>query len=259
MSHFGYHTEERVHPSGLLIAERDEFCQERWTYKKGEHVVFGGPSTHGKTRLCFDLLRYTVSPTLPAYVAQSKPTDRETRVGAEKLHFRVVDDWPVPRQVKELWDGKPNGYLVCPRFGDINSDMERCAQITGRLLDERYTAGVKGQNGILVMDDTMVKAKILGLDSKMVTILAMAGAMGIGEWVFVQKPTDSGRTPLWAYENATHLFFTKGGDSKMLARYAEIGGEHGPLIKAVVPTLEQYQFLYLHKTEGWVCIVDKGE
>lgn len=259
MSHFGYHIEERVHQSGLLIVERDEFCQERWNYNKGEHVVFGGPSTKGKTRLCFDLLRYTVSPTLPAYVAQSKPTDRETRVGAARLNFRIVDNWPVPRQVKELWDGKPNGYLVCPRFGDINSDMERCAQITARLLDERYTAGVKGQNGILVMDDTMVKAKILGLDSKMVTILAMAGAMGIGEWVFVQKPTDSGRTPLWAYENATHCFFTKGGDAKMLARYAEIGGENGPIIKAVVPTLQPFQFLYLHKTEGWVCIVDKGD
>lgn len=259
MSHFGYATEPRRHESGLIVFERTEFCAERWDYKKGEHVVFGGPSTKGKTRLCFDLLRYTCSPELPAYVAQSKPTDKETRQGAERLGFRTVEDWPAPRQVKELWDGKPPGYLVKPPFGDIDKDMDRCAVITARLLNDRYTAGVKGHNGILVMDDTMVKAKIMGLDKQMVTILAMAGAMGIGEWVFVQKPTDSGRTPLWAYENSTHCFFTKGGDAKMLARYAEIGGEHGPLIKAVVPTLQQYQFLYFHKSEGWVCIVDKGE
>lgn len=259
MSHFGYVTEPRIHESGLQLFERKEFCSERWDYKKGEHVVFGGPSTKGKTKLCFDLLTYTCSPTLPAYVAQSKPTDRETREGAERLHFRVVEDWPAPRQVKELWDGKPSGYLIKPPFGDIDKDMDRCSVITARLLNDRYTAGVKGQNGILIMDDTMVKAKIMGLDKQMVTILAMAGAMGIGEWVFVQKPTDSGRTPLWAYENSTHCFFTKGGDAKMLARYAEIGGEHGPLIKAVVPTLGQYQFLYFHKSEGWVCIVDKGE
>jgi hypothetical protein len=259
MSHFGYVSEPLIHESGIQIFDRDEFCQERWNYKPGEHVVFGGPSTKGKTRLCFDLLQYTCTPQFPAYVAQSKPTDRETAQGAQRMHFRVVTDWPPQKKLNEFWDGPPRGYLIKPPFGDINVDMDRCAKVTAHLLDERYTAGVKGQRGILVMDDTMVKARIMHLDGKMVTILAMAGAMGIGEWVFVQKPTDSGRTPLWAYENATHCFFTKGGDAKMLARYAEIGGENGPKIKAVVPTLGAYQFLYLHKTEGWICIVDKGD
>jgi hypothetical protein len=259
VSHFGYYVEPATHPSGLIVVPRDEFVHERWNYKKGEHVVFGGRSTGGKTKLCFDLLAVTCSPTLPAYVAQSKPLDKETREGADRLDFRVVKDWPPNKKVKELWDGKPRGYLVYPPFGDLNEDMERCAKVTGKLLDERYSAGAKGQNGILVMDDTMVKAKIMGLDSKMVTILAMAGAMGMGEWIFVQKPTDSGRTTLWGYENSIHCFFTRGGDARMVKRYAEIGGEHAPTIQEVVPTLEQYQFLYFHQTEGWICIVDKGE
>jgi hypothetical protein len=45
----------------------------------------------------------------------------------------------------------------------------------------------------------------------------------------------------------------------MLGRYAEIAGEHGALVTATIPKLQPYQFLYLHKYEGWVCIVDKGE
>ena len=107
------------------------------------------------------------------------------------------------------------------------------------------------------MDDTMVKGKIMGLDKDMVTILAMAAAMGIGEWIFVQKPTDSGSTPLWGFENAIHLFLTKGGDDRMLNRYVEIiGDENGAMIKRTIRSLKSYQFLYIHKTEGYMCIVD---
>lgn len=245
-------------PEGLLVVPRKMFCAQYFYYKPGQHVIFGGPSTKGKTRLSFDLMEYIVTPELPAYVAQSKPTDKETKEGGQRLGFRAVTDWPVPPKLKEMWDGKPTGYIICPKFGDISEDMPRCASITARLLADRYTAGVKGKKGILVMDDTMVKAKILGLDNQMVTIIAMAGAMGIGEWVFVQKPTDSGKITLWAYENGIHYFFTKGGDARMLQRYAEIAGEHGPIIKKVVPQLKEYQFLYMHKYEGWICIVDKG-
>jgi hypothetical protein len=80
--------------------------------------------------------------------------------------------------------------------------------------------------------------------------------MRIGLWVFIQKPTDSGRTTLWAYENGDHFFFTKGGDARMLKRYEEIAGEHGPVVRSVVPTLERFQFLYFDKANGYVCVVD---
>jgi hypothetical protein len=245
--------------SGVEVFEREDFCANRLHYNAGEHMVYGGPSTKGKTRLAFDSLAHIATPELPAYVAQSKPKDKETDRGAAKLHFRTVSDWPPPPKFKEVvLREKPRGYVIRPKFGDINTDMQRCASVTAHLLGDRYTAGVNGQQGILVMDDTMVKAKIMGLDSQMVTIIAMAGAMGIGEWVFIQKPTDSGRITLWAYENATHCYFTKGGDARMLKRYAEIAGEHGPLIMKVVPQLKPYQFAYLHKFEGWICIVEKG-
>lgn len=106
------------------------------------------------------------------------------------------------------------------------------------------------------MDDTMIKAKIMRLDNEMVTILAMAGAMKLGLWIFIQKPTDSGRTAVWGYEQATHLFFTKGGDERMLTRYVEIVGENGKLVKKIIPSLKPYQFLYVHKVNETMCIVD---
>jgi hypothetical protein len=248
----------RQRPDGIWEFSRQEFGEFRFDYNPGEHVVFGGPSTRGKTRLAFDLLGYVVTPDLPAMVAVSKPDDKETATQGARLGFRRVSEWPPPPKVKELFDGKPAGYLVWPAMGDINTDIPKCAKVTRDLMQHTYAGGTRQRHAILVMDDTMVKAKVMGLDGQMVTILAMAGAMGIGLWIFVQKPTDSGRTTLWGYENATHLFLTKGGDERMLKRYMEIAnaGEHSSVIQRLVPQLKDYQFVYLHKYAGHICIVD---
>jgi hypothetical protein len=251
--------ESWIRRDGMTVIARTPFARDHFDYKPGQHVVFGGPTTHGKTSLAMDLLEYIVTPEFPAYVAVSKPRDPVTAKRGAELNFRRVTDWPPERRLSEMLGGKkPNGFLVWPQFGDLNTDMERCAEITYKLLMERYANGASGKSagGILVMDDTMIKAKIMGLDKPMVTILAMAGAMGLALWIFVQKPTDSGRTTVWGYEQATHLFFTKGGDARMLARYVEIIGENGPIAKKVIPTLEPYQFLYVHKVTGDMCIVD---
>jgi hypothetical protein len=247
-----------VREDGITVIRRRPFCRDYFQYDPGEHAVFGGPTTNGKTTLAFDLLEYVATPEFPAFLAVSKPQDPVTERRGRELGFRRVSDWPPPPKIQEMLGGeKPSGFLVWPRFGDLNTDMERCAAITEKLLMERYAHGAsrKNKGGILVMDDTMIKAKIMGLDKPMVTILAMAGAMKLGLWIFVQKPTDSGRTVLWGYEQASHLFFTKGGDARMLARYVEIIGENGAIARRVIPTLKQYEFLYVHKTEGFMCIV----
>lgn len=246
-------------PDGIWVFPRTEFAENRLHYKAGEHFVFAGPSKRGKTKLAFDLLSAVATPELPAYVVVSKPTDDVTEEEGLKLGFRRVSDWPVPKKLNELWDGRPRGYLIWPHFGNLNSDMMRAASITARFMEDRYTASARKEKhsaGIMVMDDTMVKAKVMRLDGQMVTILAMAGAMKIGLWVFIQKPTDSGRTTLWAYENGDHFAIAKGGDSNMVKRYTEIAGEHGPIVKAVVPTLDRYQFLYFHRAMGYICIID---
>jgi hypothetical protein len=244
---------------GITVISRKAFARDYFQYKHGEHVVFGGPSTRGKTTMAFDLMEYIANPDLPAYLAVSKPQDPVTAKRGQELGFRRVTDWPPPKKIQEIFGGqKPSGYLIWPHFGDLNTDMTRCAEVTERLLMERYANGAsrKNKGGLLVMDDTMIKAKIMNLDKPMVTILAMAGAMKLGLWIFVQKPTDSGRTTLWGFEQAIHLFLTKGGDARMLARYAEIiGGQNGVMAKHVIPTLKSFEFLYVHKTEGTMCIV----
>jgi hypothetical protein len=237
---------------------REEFARTRFDYKPGQHVVFAGPTQRaGKTTLAFQLLQFTATPDCPAYVAVSKPDDPVTREWAARLHYRIVETWPVERKVSELWDGKPSGYVIWPRFGDIDLDAPNAEKVIGALLRDRYAQGVKKEKGIVVVDDTVTKSQLLRLDRYMKTHIAMAGAMKLGGWYFYQKPTDSGPTSLWAFENAYHKF-TAGGygtDRRNRDRYDEIGGFDRGIVKTALLRLRPYQFLYTNMN-GEMCIVD---
>jgi len=235
---------------------RDEFASTRFDYKPGEHVVFAGPSQQaGKTTLSFKLLEYQVTPEFPAWVIVSKPKDPVTSREGARLGFRRVDTWPVERKVQELWDGKPRGYLIWPNFGDIDTDAQRASSVSAAVFRDRYAAGVKGDKGIIVADDTVVKSKLLGLDRYMTTHLAMAGAMDVGGWYFVQKPTGSGQAALWSYGNSSHIFLSRDKDRRNRLRYDEIGGVDRGLVGEITQHLKPFQFLYLNG-KGEMCIVD---
>jgi hypothetical protein len=241
----------------LTTIGRDEFASRHWHYKPGQHVLFAGPTQRaGKTTMAFKLLEFTASPELPVYVAVSKPKDPVSSTEGERLGFRRVNEWPVPPKIKELWDGKPPGYLVWPKFGDMDTDVERCSTTHARMLGDLYTAGIKNKHCIIMLDDTVVKSKVMGLDREMVTHITMSGAMGIGIWTFVQKPTDAGRTALWAYPNSEHVFLSKDPEKRNRVRYNEIGGFDSNVVYDGTQSLQPYQFLYLERTHGYMCIVD---
>lgn len=255
-------TEELILPKsfprnrvGLEVVPRHLFVRHYFHYKPGQHVVFGGPSTHGKTTMAFDLMEPIVSPDFQAYVAQSKPRDPVTERRCKELGFPEVNQWPPPKSLKEFFGNPPNGYLVKPKFGSLQHDMENCAQLTADLLNERYTAGVRGKKGIAVMDDTMIKAKIMGLDGQMVTILAMAGAMGLGLWTFVQKVTDSGRTALWAYSQSAHKFLLHDPVKAAQKVYADKISMNPLEFSAATGSLEEFQFLYANTEKDYLCVV----
>jgi hypothetical protein len=239
-----------VVPRGYFT--RDIFATN---YEAGQHVLFAGPTQMaGKTTLAFQLLEYVATPEMPAYVAVSKPDDPVTYREMKRLGYRLVRTWPVPRKVQELWGGKPSGYVIWPEFGDIDEDAEKAAAVTGALLRDRYAQGVKKKKGILVCDDTVVKSKLLGLDRYMTTHIAMAGAMKLGGWYFVQKPTDSGKASLWAYGNSAHIFLSKDLNRKNRIHYDNFGGHNPHLVEDISGTLNPYEFLYLNN-KGEMCIV----
>lgn len=247
---------------GLYVFPRKTFTKGYFKYKAGNHVLFGGPSQNGKTSLAFDLLEECATPTLPAYVSVSKPDDPVTEKRGAELGFKRVSEWPPPGNVRTLFQDKPSGYLIWPEFGDIETDVVRAREVTYALLSERYMAGArkgsKKEKAILVLDDTYVKSKVLGLDRVMTTIHAMAGAMGVGAWTFVQKPTGAGETPIMAYGACEWAFLFTDPDKRSRQRYDEIGGFDPGMVSDVVMSLERYQCLALQRTGRHMCVLDKS-
>lgn len=243
---------------GIWVIPRAEFCQRRWTYKAGQHVVFAGPTQRaGKTTLAFQLLEYTASPVMPAYVAVSKPSDPVSSKEGARLGYRRVDTYPFPPRFKELLkEGKPSGFLIWPNMADPDTAMQNASQVTSKLIDGAYAGGAKGKKCILVLDDTVTKSKVLGLDRQMVMVITMSGAMGVGGWFFVQKPSDAGKAALWSYPNAEHVFISKDPVKRNRLYYADIGGFDAGDVAAISMSLKKYQFLYLERSHGYMCIVD---
>lgn len=241
---------------GLTVIPREQFARDHFDYKPGQHVVFAGPTQRGKTRLGFKLLEYTATPDMPAYVSVCKPTDKVTAEEGKRLGYRRTHEWPVPPKLKEYWEGKPSGYLIWPDMSDPSSAMGRAADSTRDLIRDTYSAGSRGKKCILFLDDTVTKSLVLGLDRDMIMVLTMSGAMGIGGWCFVQKPTSSGKTALWSYSQSEHIFITRDPDKRNRERYGEIGGFDTAQVNKASQLLKPYQFLYLERTHGYMCVVD---
>jgi hypothetical protein len=242
---------------GVWIIPREEFCREHWTYREGQHVCFAGPTQNGKTKLAFQLLEFTASPDLPAYVAVSKPRDRVSSEEGARLGYRRHNAYPFPPKIKEMFkEGKPSGYLMWPDMDNPDTAMINASRETRNLITSVYAEGAKGKKCILVLDDTVTKSKVLNLDKDMVMVLTMSGAMGIGGWFFVQKPTGAGNTALWSFSQSDHLFIAKDPDRRNRERYNEIGGFDSKEVERICLTLKRFQFLYLEREHRYMCIVD---
>ena len=101
---------------GMWVIPRDEFARDRFDYKPGNHVVFGGPSQRaGKTTLAFKLLEYTATPEFPAWVAVCKPEDKVSASEGKRLGFRRSADYPPQKRIRDIEPAnRPPGYLIWP-------------------------------------------------------------------------------------------------------------------------------------------------
>jgi hypothetical protein len=243
-----------------VVIPRHDFAEYYFDYEPGDHVVFGGPTQiSGKTQLAFDLLEYAATPDCPAYVGVSKPKDKVTTYYAKLYEWKVVREWPPPKGIKELFGKKYTGYVVWPQFGHLHEDASNASRILGEMIAERYGASArskKPQYGIIMMDDTRDKSRILRLDAEMSTVLAMAGAMGLGEWCFVQKGSEQGETARMAYPNATHVFLFRDPTVRGAEYYGDIGGVDPYYIQWVLSKLKPRQALYIGRRGPVLAIVD---
>lgn len=235
----------------VVYFERSQFLTEVWDYNAGEHVTVLAPTGGGKTQLAYDLLGHTMKPELPAVIFVMKPRDDTVVEYTKKHKLRTVRNWPPTRDnmMARVFREKPKGWVLWPiESGDPDLDDHRHRTIFQRAIRERYRKG----SCITFADETFSLERELDLSKDLNRVWTKGRSMGDGLWAASQRPR---YISLWAYQ-AHHLFLANDPDVESQKRLSEIGGGVDPeVVRTTLPTLKQYEFLYINRDERAMCIV----
>jgi hypothetical protein len=226
--------------------EREEFIEHRFAYRAGEHVTFSAPTGDGKTKLSMDLAKKVATPTLPHIFFQMKPRDDTVDEGKKDGRLQTTATWP-----PSLWQQhivRPAGWVVKPRITfDPDIDDARAYMVFRKVMLHAYRKGRR-----IVNADELFGISDLGLDRELKTLWTRGRSMGVGLWGGVQKPS---HVPLWAYNCAEHLFLGNDPDDRNVKRFTEFGGIDPDIIWETLPTLADFEHLYLRRRGRVACIV----
>lgn len=232
----------------LQIISREEFLATRFRYRAGEHLTVIGPTGYGKTRLLDQLSNQVFTPHLPGLVLAMKPRDDTMDATVRNLELKKVRDWPPPVTASAF--GRPRGYAVWPRHTfDPDVDDARLYGVFRRCILDSYKRGRR-----IVQGDEFFGLVDLGLARELIALWTRGRSMGVGLWGGSQKPT---HIPLHAYSQAEHLFLGPDPTEAARKRFAEIGGMDPWIVQYAIGRLEKFQWLYIRREGGRMCIVDK--
>ena len=224
----------------IELIDRQSFLLQYWNYKQGEHVTILGPTGSGKTTLAYELLKHSATEELPAVVLVMKPRDQTAAKYSKDLDFRVVRNWPPPK-LKYI-PKKPKGWTLWPKHTfNVTQDEHRMHTIFARAMMDCYKRG----NRIVFADELLGLTDDLQLDDEVRVILTRGRSMGCGFWSASQRPFN---VPMYAYDQAEHLFLAYDPDARTIKRYSEIGGVNPKLVSAITPQLDKHQWLYIQRS-----------
>lgn len=240
------YTPEDIHRYG-----HREFLDEVWDYRPGEHVTVLAPSGGGKTHLSYELLEVTARPDLQAIVFVMKPRDETVEKFTKRTKFRTVRQWPPP--VHARLQSKPAGWALWPKTSfDPDVDDSRQFAIFREAIQDSYRRGDR----ILFADETYSLENELpngGLTKWIRTVHTKGRSMRCGIWCASQRPA---HISMWAYQ-AHHLFLGNDPTDDAQKRLAEIGAAvDKALVREVVGTLRQFEWLYINRDDRTMCIVE---
>lgn len=237
---------------------RDEFLHEVWDYEPGQHVTILGATRNGKTHLAFELLEQTASTDLQAVVIVMKPRDKLVSSWAKKHsdEYRVIRDWP-PSRITTIAK-KPTGWILWPKVsGDPDAEDVRHARIFMRAIRSSYDTGrriVFADEVVSLEDEYNFPQHGIPMRRQLTRVWSKGGSMECGLWSASQRPVNISR---FAYQ-AQHLFLSNDPDEQTQKRYGEIGaGVNAQLVKELTSKLKMYQWLYIHRDDRTLCIVDR--
>lgn len=243
---------------------RDEFLDEYFDYRPGEHLNLISPTQRGKTHLSYQLLRRAMqqNPHLSVVSAMPKARSPATHAWAESLGLKEIPAWP-PRRWP--WQEYPPGWLLWPPHRqDLDTDANRAqiGQVMRAMLKDQYWRG----DSITFADDVYVAAVMMGLNADFEEFWTAGSEGGAGLWSANQKPSGTmggGSVSSFSYNAPVHLFLGKDTDDRNIRRFGEIGGVDPREVESIVRNLRLYSIngksiseqLYIDKRGPYMALI----
>lgn len=198
-------------------------------WRQGDHVTMIGPTNSGKTTLATKILpirKYVV-------VLANKPRDEtmsklahEGYMIQEKLSLDLADRivlWPMDMDAQEVY--------------------EQHKALFERALRSVYYSG----GWTIFLDEATYLSDYLKLRKLLELLWQQGRSIGITIVAGTQRPVN---IPLYAYDQATHLFFWGDNDERNLARIGGLGGIDAAPVRVAVSRLGEHEVLYLNTRTG---------
>jgi hypothetical protein len=243
------------------VVPRRQFVNDVWDYNNGQDVTFIGPTQRGKSTLCFQLLRVSVSPERKCVILAGKPPKRDPVMAgaAEKLNLRIIEEWPPGFNPR---DKHRNGWVLRPRhtMTDMNTDNETLRREFRKAILWSYRE--TSHPTIIVMDERYHVENDLKIPKEELDASLLRGSPHSGQWNLLQR----GRFVSYnVYSAPEHIFVAYDPDVNNRRRYSEIGGVDPDLIDEITAGLKTTrvpsggtisQFLYIRRSGPEIYVVD---
>jgi hypothetical protein len=246
----------------VLRLTRDEFFQDYFDYRPGEHLSLISPTGKGKTHLAYQCLDSAMrqNPSLKVASLMPKSSDDAASDWARRLGLKETPDWP-PR--KKWWQDRPRGYICWPPHDpslDAQADRDQTGSVLRRCMHQQYWQG----DSITFADDIHVIAVLMGLNPECEQFWTAGRSSGAGLWSANQKPSgtlNAGSVSSFSYNAPVHLLLGRDTDERNVRRFGEIGGVDPREIESIVRDLRLYQIngnsvseaLYIDRRGPYMC------
>ena len=248
----------------LTEVSRDDFLNELWDWRPGEHAVIVSPTGGGKSWLMWQLLEQSMAhhPQVRPVTMMPKPSDATTTEWSAKLGLRETPEWP-PRP--KLFRAKPPGYVLWPPH-PRNLDADQRHEAVGAELRRGMDSQFWTPNTLTLVDDAHSAGTMYGLNGPIEEHLVNGRSNRSAIWLASQKPSGtlvSGGITSYAWSSASHLFIGKSPADADIKKYGEIAGIDPRLVENTVRDLRTYsvggenitEWLYVSKRGPHACLV----
>lgn len=215
----------------------DEFL-DGFDWRQGEHVTLIGPTGAGKTTLAQQILpRRDYVLTLA-----TKPRDTSLDRFGKQYGYRTVRKYSDVRIPRRLPGGRIMGdqkVILWPKVKDPSDFAEQESEFHSALANAYATGGWAinaDELYYLVRLSPRIKADLE-------TLWTQGRSLGISLIGGTQRPAF---IPLFAYDQATHLFFWSDSDRRNLDRISGLGGMNETIIRDAVARLPRRMVLYVN-------------